>query len=139
MNKVYVCQQLIRYHCPKCDGTYSTFDRETNTQTCKKCGHEYDSREGVPKPVHSLTEAAVYGDIEVLYNHNKVGIALQPIATQIRHALRNFDDGDYLLPVGDPVLIGVCTYYAAKANNGRVKLLRWDRQTRSYIKIEAQL
>lgn len=139
MNKVFAVQELKRYHCPKCDGTYSDFNRATNEQTCRQCSHVYPSSAGIPKPVHSLTEAAVYGDIEVLIATNHVGIALQPLIASMKNKLRNFDDDDYLLPVGDPVAIGIATTIAAAYNRGRVNFLRWDRQTRSYIKIKVEM
>ena len=136
MKKVFVVQELKRFHCPKCDSTYTAASPDGGFR-CKHCNHQYEF--GVAKPRDSLTEAAVYGDIEVLYNGNSVGIALTPIAAQFRTALRNFDDTDFLLPVGDPVLIGIASYYAGIANRGIVNFLRWDRQTRNYIKIEAKL
>jgi len=135
MNKVYVVQELKRYHCPKCDGTYSKPVR--GGFRCQTCEHEYE--QGVAKPRDSLTEAAAYGDIEVLFSGNKVGIGVQPIVKQFKYALRNFDDGDFLLVVGDPVLIGIASTMAAASNRGNVNFLRWDRQTRSYIKIGVRI
>jgi ribosomal protein L37AE/L43A len=142
MNKVFAVQELKRYHCPKCDGTYVKRNHMANSDRvfiCKneRCRHEFDH--GVAKPVHSLTEASVYGDIEVLVQTNNVGIALQPMVAQLKSRLKDFDDTDYILPVGDPVLIGMVAKIAADANRGRVNFLRWDRQTRSYIKIGVTL
>ena len=133
MNRVFAVQELKRYHCPKCDGTYAK--REGLTFKCQssKCGHVYEK--GIPKPMHSLTEASVFGQIEVLIPSNNIGIALQPLAASMKTALKDFDDDDYILPSGDPVAIGIAASIAAKNNRGRVNYLRWDRQTRTYIKI----
>ena len=136
MKQVYVVQELKRWHCPKCDSTYTRPLREGGFQ-CKQCNHEYAF--GVAKPRDSLTEAAAYGDVQILHNGNEVGIALQPLVAKFKHELRDFDDEDYILPVGDPVLIGLATALAAKANRGHVNLLRWDRQTRQYIKIKVMI
>ena len=68
-----------------------------------------------------------------------IGIALQPLVASLKHALKDFCDDDYILTVGDPVAIGMATSIAANANRGRVKFLRWDRQTRSYIKIKVEI
>lgn len=135
MSKVYVVQELKRFHCPKCDGTSAK--RTQDGFQCRQCHHEY--AKGVAKPRDSLTEAAVYGDIEVLFHGNNPGLALQPLVVHFKHALRNFSSEDFLLPVGDPVLIGIATHIAAKANAGRVNLLRWDRVTAQYIKIGVEL
>ncbi len=86
-------------------------------------------------PLHDLTPAAVYGDLEVVVTAQRVGIALQPQVAKIRQKLRNFSDDDYLLLVGDPVLIGICTAVASEFNRGRVSALRWDRRAREYVKV----
>lgn len=140
MNKVFVVQELKRYHCPKCEGTYSKklfIDNQFAGFKCQQCKHEYET--GVLKPIQSLTEAAAYGELEVLFHGKDVGIALSPIVAQFKNLLRHYDDTDYILPVGDPVLIGIACAIAAKENRGQIKLLRWDRQTRNYIKVEAKV
>lgn len=90
-------------------------------------------------PMHDLTPARTYGDLEVLISTNNIGIAIQPIVAKLRTALKDFSDDDYLLAVGDPVAIGICTAIASEMNRGRVNILRWDRQTRQYVSIEANL
>lgn len=52
-----------------------------------------------------------------------------------RGVLREMKPEDYLALAGDPVKIGICVMVAAE-RVGRVKLLRWNRQTSSYIPIE---
>lgn len=138
MNKVYAVQELRRYHCPECDGTYIKFERDLGKHKCQtdRCGAVFDH--GVSKPVNSLSEASVYGDIEILVQTDKIGIALQPLVAQMKSKLKDFDDTDYILPVGDPVAIGLATTLAANANRGRVQFLRWERNTRSYIKINVE-
>ena len=133
MNKVFAVQELKRYHCPECDGSYIKRDHDGFRCQTDSCGALFKA--GVPKPMHSLTEAAAYGDIEVILPMNNIGIAMQPIVATMKHKLKDFDDTDFLLPVGDPVAIGIAATIAARANAGRVNFLRWDRQTRSYIKI----
>lgn len=138
MNRVFAVQEIKRFHCPKCDGTYSTYNRDTNEQTCKQCEHVYPSSEGIAKPIHSLTESSVYGQLEVLIPANNIGIVMAPHVALMKSKLKDFSDDDYLLPLGDPVAIGMASIIAAKNNRGRVNFLRWDRQTRTYIKIAVQ-
>ena len=137
MSKVFVVQEFRRYHCPKCDGAYSRKAPAGKFGfVCNSCQHEYS--QGVLK-TSDLSAAAVYGDLEVLILSNDIGIALQPLVASLKHALKDFCDDDYILTVGDPVAIGMATSIAANANRGRVKFLRWDRQTRSYIKIKVEI
>jgi hypothetical protein len=42
---------------------------------------------------------------------------------------------DFLVLVGDPVMIGLCVAVAAELI-GRVRLLRWDKRTLAYFPIE---
>lgn len=52
-----------------------------------------------------------------------------------RQVLRNMTQDDYLILAGDPVIIGLCVAIAAELV-GRVKLLRFDRHTFSYVLVE---
>lgn len=137
MSVVFVVQEFRRYHCPKCDGAYSRkAPGGAFGFVCNGCQHEYS--EGVLKTT-DLSAAAAYGDLEVLIKSNNIGIALQPLVASLKHALRNYSDDDYILTVGDPVAIGLASTIAAQANRGRVTFLRWDRQTRAYIKIKVEI
>lgn len=138
MGKVFVVQELKRYHCPKCDSSYSTFNKQTREQTCKGCGLVYSSDAGVAKPVHDVTPAAAYGDVEVMINTNHIGITMQPLVAMFKTVLKDFSDDDYILPTGDPVAIGLASIIAAKNNRGNVNFLRFDRQTRAYIKVQVK-
>lgn len=140
MGTVFVVQELQRYHCPSCDSTYSKPHHEDGEFVgfkCSQCAAVY--AHGVAKPRDSLTEASVYGDLEVLHRGNKVGMDTANIVQRFRHALRNFSDNDFVLLVGDPVLIGIATAVSLKANRGKANVLKWNRETRSYLKVEIEV
>jgi hypothetical protein len=42
-------------------------------------------------------------------------------------AAHDFTDDDFVVAIGDPVVIAVFTHAAAMVNSGRVKVLKWDR------------
>lgn len=97
-------------------------------------------KDGSLAAAFDLTPAAEYGDIELLLDTGvKVGIAMQPIANQFKKKLRDFGDEDFILPVGDPAAMGVAIAVAAMQNQGRVKLLRWDRRQERYIKLQVEI
>jgi hypothetical protein len=54
----------------------------------------------------------------------------------VKDKLANITIDDYLLLVGDPVLIGVACGYAMDVLRGRLKLLQWDRRRLDYEVIE---
>lgn len=86
--------------------------------------------------IHDMTPAAVYGELVVLLSHSKAALTAAPTVHELTSKLRDFSDDDFLLAVGDPVNIGIATAVAAKVNHGRVKMLKWDREARSYIRID---
>jgi len=133
MNKVYVVQELKRFHCPECDGSYATKIVDEGVYQCKSCHHKYV--EGIPKPIDTLEAAAVYGEMEVLLPMNHIGIALQPLVAMLKSKLKDFSDADFLLMAGDPVACSMSAMIAGDMNRGRVNFLRWDRQARAYIKM----
>lgn len=83
-----------------------------------------------------LSPAAVFGDLEVLLTHTQSLFAPVPTVRKLREKLEGFCDDDYLLPVGDPVLMCTVAMVAGEKNHGRVKFLKWDRIQRCYIVIQ---
>lgn len=83
-----------------------------------------------------FTPALEYGDLEVLLPQSQSMLAPVPTVRALKEKLRNFTDDDYILPVGDPVLIGTVVMVAAQQNGGKVKFLKWDRLQRKYFVIQ---
>ena len=54
----------------------------------------------------------------------------------MRKNLRDIRSQDYLLAVGDPVIIGISASLASKATNGKYNMLKWDRQEKRYYPLE---
>lgn len=82
-----------------------------------------------------LTPAMEYGDLQVLMQQSQSMLAPVPTVRALKEKLRNFTDNDYILPVGDPVLISTVAMVAAEQNGGKVKFLKWDRHQRRYFVI----
>lgn len=96
-----------------------------------------DRESGQLVRIHDLTPAAVYGELIHLLEPGKSPsvLAAVPFVHELKRKLKNYSDNDSLLAVGDPVAIGLATAVAAQINNGRVAVLKWDRETRSYIRV----
>lgn len=62
-----------------------------------------------------------------------------PVLHEMQRRLATFGDDDRLLCTGDPLLIGAATVYAARANNGRVPCLKWDKQDKVYYEVVLRL
>lgn len=85
-----------------------------------------DRRDGVRRPI-DITQAAEYGELVVLLPEGMLSLTPAPTVRELRYGLRDFTDDDYLLPLGDPALIAMAGALCAFANNGRFKVLRWNR------------
>ena len=95
------------------------------------------SREGVAKV--DFSPAMEYGELEVLLSHSQSLLSPVPTIRKLRDKLENFGEDDYILPVGDPVLMSTVAMVAAHMNHGRVKLLKWDRIQRKYLVIQVDI
>ena len=78
--------------------------------------------------VHDLSPATRWGELEFLMPSGPVALNPQPMIMELRHKLRNYTDEDLLLAVGDPAVIGAAVAVAADMNQGRVRVLRWDKR-----------
>ncbi len=55
---------------------------------------------------------------------------------RLRMVLQDFSDQDYIIPVGNPCLIGMAIAIAAECNEGRVKVLDWSKVKEDYRLME---
>ena len=62
-----------------------------------------------------------------------------PMVRKMKRMLKDFSDNDYLLLTGDPAMIGVACSVVSEVNNGKYKLLKWDRQERQYYPISINI
>src|SRR5574343_1813958 len=88
-------------------------------------------------PGKNITMELDFGEIEVLLPPDKqLTFSPGPIIHILRTKLAHFTDEDYILLIGDPAAIGVVCACAAEWNQGRFKMLKWDRQTGKYFPIQ---
>ena len=88
----------------------------------------------------NITGAKEYGGIVVLLPPgHQITFSPGPVVNQLRAKMSHFGDDDYILLMGDPAAIGIVCACAAEWNQGRFKLLKWDRQEHSYFPIQISL
>jgi len=88
----------------------------------------------------NIRSAEKFGDLKVMLPDNKQMILSSgPLTFKLQQELKNFNDDDYLLLIGDPAIIAVAAAVAAKVNNGFFKVLKWDRDDKTYYDIEIDL
>ena len=88
----------------------------------------------------NIRSAEKFGDLKIVLPDNKqIILSSGPLTFKLQQELRDFNDNDYLLLIGDPAIIAVAGAIAADINNGRFKVLKWDRNETKYYDIEIDL
>ena len=87
-------------------------------------------------PLFNLTPAMEYGDIVVLFDPGDASLMPDRAMSVLLDRMEDFGDDDYLLPTGDTVLVAAAAMVAAEKNNGDFKILKWDRRTSAYTKLQ---
>lgn len=79
-----------------------------------------------------LSAAEKFGQLTDMFYYNNVDMKLA--VKQARKMLRRYKPGDYILPIGDPILCGIVMTVAAMdyAPNETINVLRWDRKELEY-------
>ncbi len=91
---------------------------------------------GEPVPLFDLTPAAKYGDIRFLLRSNASVLNTVPLVRVLKEKLADFSKDDYILPVGDPVIIGLVSAIASEKTGGIFKFLKWDKKERAYLPVQ---
>lgn len=85
-----------------------------------------------------LTEAQEYGELEVVTSGDvNVPDGVNQLYDRIMDG--EFTASDYILAIGDPLLIGAALSYAAEKIGGPVTVLRWNRFGKHYETVEFNL
>ena len=88
----------------------------------------------------NIRSAEKFGDLKIcLPDNRQMILSSGPLTFKLQQELKNFNDNDYLLLIGDPAIIAVAGAIASENNNGRFKVLKWDRNEMKYYDIEIDL
>ena len=88
----------------------------------------------------NIRSAESFGDLKVLLPDNRqIVLSSGPLIHKLQKDLRDFNENDYLLLIGDPAIIAIAHCVVSDINNGRFKVLKWDRDEKKYYDIEIDL
>ena len=91
-------------------------------------------------PYINVLGAADYGEIVVLFESGRqIMFSPQPAIRALKRKLKDFDDNDYLLMMGDPAAMGICCCIAAEMNRGKFNILKWDKKQQRYYPVTINL
>lgn len=97
-----------------------------------------DQQTGLWVPTVNIAPAEQFGEVVTLLPPGAQFYAASETTRLIKQRLHELDyqRGDYLLPLGNPIIMAVTSAIAARRSNGCLNVLVWDRQTSSYVSYE---
>lgn len=99
----------------------------------------YDSTKGELVPVYNISPAERFGKLRFILNPRATLERPEEAIAKMDLILRGYTDDDYLLLIGNPVLIGWATALAAAHNGGRIALLVWSGKDKDYSPVKTRL
>ena len=94
--------------------------------------------DGRLRPKFDLSPAKRFGAIVDLLNEGHSPAQVEEALALLQERLKDFGDDDYLLLIGNPVMIGLAVACAAVANDGNVQMLQWSGVRREYQPIRVR-
>lgn len=88
----------------------------------------------------NLVPALEFGSLEtVLEADTQVFLNSRSVVEEVMRKLVYYSDKDYILAIGDPVAIGIVCAVAARMNDGKFTVLKWDRQEKIYLPVSVSI
>jgi hypothetical protein len=80
-----------------------------------------------------FSDAKNYGEFRVVFVKPIYSDNGNPVDEAIA-VMRSYKDGDFILPCGDPMAVGIVMEVAlSNSDTNQLNILRWDRRTLKYI------
>ena len=93
-----------------------------------------------PAPNINILSASDFGYLVIcLPNREQAIYSTAPYTQKMQKNLQDFRKEDYLLAVGDPVIIGISTATVANVTNGQFNILKWDKREHRYYPLEVDM
>lgn len=82
---------------------------------------------GVMVAGNDYSAALEFGELHYVLKTPNISLMSEAMVEEITFALKDMDDTDCLICVGDPIAIGTACAVAAKYNKGKFNFLRWKK------------
>lgn len=80
-----------------------------------------------------LSDAKRFGELKAVFLRPVYDDDRTDPVSNARTVLEDYEDGDHILMIGDPMLCGVVTSVALEySDDQKLNVLRWDRRSMSY-------
>lgn len=98
-----------------------------------------DPTTGTMVPKYDLGPAEEHGQLEELLSPTAKPFNPKPIIEELYVKLENFSDDDFIICIGNPILLSLAVSIAADINRGRVRLLQWHGHKNRYIPVDIDM
>lgn len=98
----------------------------------------FDTNSGAWMPTVNIDPAKKFGELNVMLPPEANRLELSSIVSVLKRMMKDYTDQDYVLALGDPMIIAVAAVIAERAA-GSLRLLRWDRMERQYVLMETSI
>ena len=93
-----------------------------------------------PAPNINILSASDFGYLVIcLPNREQAIYSTAPYTQKMGKNLQDFRKEDYLLAVGDPVIIRISTATVSNVTNGQFNMLKWDKREHRYYPLEVDM
>lgn len=99
----------------------------------------WDDRKRGLVPRFNMEPARQYGDLCYLLPSEAEPHNPEEVVDQLFKRLKDMTPDDYLLLVGNPVLIGLAAAVASEHTEGKLNFLQWNAREKRYLAVRARL
>ena len=93
-----------------------------------------------PAPNINILSASDFGYLVIcLPNREQAIYSTAPYTQKMQKNLQDFRKEDYILAVGDPVIIVISTATVSNVTNGQFNMLKWDKREHRYYPLEVDM
>lgn len=100
--------------------------------------HRYDRESRTFVPKYDVSEANQFGEVVELLSPTAAPFHPEPILDELREKLNDFGDDDFILCIGNPLLLAWAYAIAADVNEGTVRALQWSGKDHRYLPVKVE-
>ncbi len=87
----------------------------------------------------TVDQASRWGEIKYLLSPSAHPFHPEGIINELQHKLDDYCHDDFIVPIGNPSIVGFAVAIAANANDGMVRILQWSGRDKDYVELPVRL
>lgn len=98
----------------------------------------FDTKLNTWMPTVNIDPAREYGDVKVMLPPEAARLETATQVKLLKDAMVDYGPEDYILAIGNPVIIAITAAIADRASSP-LRILQWDKVTRRYQLLQAEI